>query len=411
MAILAGLISVLLYGETSRGVGRPYAFVAATLFPMLPIVQQHTSSIMAELPLTLLTFATAITFTRLIDRPTSGRAFYFGLFLCSAIYLKGNGWALMALPVIALFVTQSMSSLLKKQFWIPLTCVVACCLPLAWATMQMTTDGWAEQSPSISFFMRALPTMSGFHATIIGVPLLFLACAGMFIKIVDPLWKGKPVQNLWATNFALIVSVLIFHTVVPTSTEPRKIFMSIPSLLIFAAAGIEGWVELQRRRGWIGKLSSATPFIFGALIAALCLVQPYRSIHANMGPVAQRLLDEKPLDRSAILVASTEMDERAELSFVAEIADREGGDYGHAVIRAGKFIADSSWLGLDYKLRYANKAQVISAMRSIPVSAIVLYARDGRVQTCALPICVLTWRGLVHRKSGCGCRVFRARGK
>ena len=63
---------------------------------------------------------------------------------------------------------------------------------------------------------------------------------------------------------------------------------------------------------------------------------------------------------------------------VAEVADREQGSCRHAVIRAGKFIADSSWLGSDYHLRYSDAAQASAAVHAIPVSAIALYTGKGR---------------------------------
>src|SRR6185369_13137488 len=137
-------------------------------------------------------------------------------------------------------------------------------------------------------------------------------------------------------------------------------------------------LEFFQRRLPTWKLDTAAPILVGALMACWLLVRPYSIQHANMGRAAQRLLDRKGLDRSAILVATTEADERAELSFVAEVAERENGSCNHAVIRAGKFVADSSWLGSDYKLRYLNTVQASAAVRAIPISAIALYKAQGR---------------------------------
>jgi hypothetical protein len=378
VALLTGLASTLLYYAVRTSLGRPYAVLCAMLFPLLPIVQQHTSSIMAEVPLTVFAFAVALAFARLFVRPTTATAFCFGLCLCSAIYVKGNGWALMAVPVLALVLARSLPSLMTKLIWVPMLCVLLCCCPMTWATMTMTKDGWEKQSFSLSFFYHALPALLRFHLTILGLPLLVLACVGVFVTVVRPFAAGGAVRSLWASNFALVVSVLFFHALVPTSVEPRKIFMSIPSLLMFAAAGLHFAVEFVQRQLPAVKLITVTPFVFGAVIAFWYLVHPYSIQHPNLGGVAQRILDERDLDRTAILVASSEASEAAELNFVAEIADRDHGSYGHAVIRAGKFIADSSWLGSDYRLRYSDVAEVDAAIRAIPISAIALYVGEGR---------------------------------
>lgn len=378
VAVLTSLVSTLLYHAVRTSLGRPYAVLCAVLFPLLPIVQLHTSSVMAEVPLTVFAFATALAFASLIARPTIATAFCFGLCLCSAIYVKGNGWALMALPFLALVLMRSLPSLLKKHVWVPMLGALLCCCPMTWATMTMTMDGWERQSFSLPFFYHALPVLLKFHLTIIGLPLLVLACAGAFVTVVRPFAAGSVARGLWASNFALVVSVLFFHALVPTTMEPRMLFMSIPSLLMFAAVGLQYTVEFVQR--WLPavRLIRVTPFVFGAVIACWYVLHSYSVQHPNMGGVAQRILDERDLDRTAILVASTQVNEVAELSFVAEVAAREQGSYRHGVIRAGKFLADSSWGGSDYKLRYSDAAQASAAVRAIPISAIALYTGEGR---------------------------------
>jgi hypothetical protein len=74
VAVLTSLVSTLLYHAVRTSLGRPYAVLCAVLFPLLPIVQLHTSSVMAEVPLTVFAFATALAFASLIARPTIATA-------------------------------------------------------------------------------------------------------------------------------------------------------------------------------------------------------------------------------------------------------------------------------------------------------------------------------------------------
>lgn len=377
IACTAGLISTVLYYTIGRQFGRLYGFAFAAIFLVLPIVQQHISSIMAEVPLTLFTFLTALALASASSATTATGAVRFGVCLCATISTKGNGWALIPLPFMMPLFTRCSSLLRRRDIWISTLCVLGICFPMTWATMHMTTDGWAQQSPSMSFFSIALPKLLSFHLTMVGWILFVLTCVGIHITVVRPLLAGDRVEPLWTSNATVVLCVLLFHAIVPTSLEPRKVFMSIPSLLLFAAAGLRSIERLLRRSVVPWRLGAAFPLCVAALIAPGDLAQPHASLHANMGNVAQYILDRKELDRSAILVATTEVDERAELSLVAEMAERENGNYRNAVIRAGKFIADSSWLGSDYKLKYSDAVSANTALQEIPIAAIVLYTHAG----------------------------------
>jgi hypothetical protein len=250
--------------------------------------------------------------------------------------------------------------------------VLFVCVPIAVFTMRMTVDGWDSQSPSFGFVKRSLPLNVLYHTKIVGYPILFLSLIGLIAFFYRGL-RGDPLDSLSLCNLVVLVSVLAFHSIVPTSLEPRKLFMSIPSLLFFAAFGLRAVINCLS----LGAPTTRAP-AFGVLAIGGLLVywygtQPIARTHTNMGPVAEGVLENPKMRRSVILVASTASDEREELSFVAEVAERENANFDHAIVRAGKFMADSSWMGSDYRPRYATKAEASAAIRSVPISQIVLY--------------------------------------
>jgi len=376
LALLAAVISKLLYDVLSPRYGRLTGASLALLFLAVPIVQQHTGSVMAEIPLTLFTFTTALSLSALMRSPTKGRAFVFGVSLALAILTKGDGWALIALPFAAAFLSGQYRSAFRRHIIVPMLAVFACCLPVTLATLRMTRDGWDQQTPSVQFFMHAMPSLARFHLMILGVPLAVLACVGVFAAVIRPRFRGRAVDSTLVCHAALVGIVLLFHAVAPTSLEARKLFMSIPSLIVLAAAGLESLTETLRSRGHASVLPRACTAAIPGMIALGFVWQPAFRPHADMRSAARQIAGQRALDRTAVLVAAEALDEREELSFVAEMADVEHANYNHAVIRAGKFMADSSWSGSGYRLSYAGAQSAGAALNRIPVSAIIL-SRTG----------------------------------
>jgi hypothetical protein len=375
MAALTAVVASMLFRAVGAKFGEIYGTVFACLLVFLPIVQLHTSMIMAEVLLTMFTFAVLVACIKLVETPTRGRALWLGVCLAAAILVKGNAWALLALLLCAPFMTDAPWRFVGNYLWIPLLCVGVFCAPITFATMKMTRDGWDQPLPSLGFFLKALPSVIGDHTHILGGPLTALALVGIYSTIIRSALSRRAADPFWSCNFILILGVLLFHTVVPTSLETRKIFMSIPSLLFFAAAGLKAVLDALPTLLPLPELTY--PLAAGLALGGIFLMNSQTVRHTNMGEVAQTIIDWRSLDRTALLVASTSRDEREELSFVAEIASRENADYRHAVIRAGKFVASSSWLGRDYKLIYSDPSQLMAAIREVPVSAVVLYV--GRV--------------------------------
>lgn len=150
-------------------------------------------------------------------------------------------------------------------------CVVVCCSPTTWLTSKTTRDGWAQQFTQVSLLLslvsQALARSSHDHRLTLASRICWALC------VIRPFLSAATVEHLWASNVPALLSVLLFHAIVPTSMEPRKIFMPIPSFLLFAAAGVRSVMELLRV-----SLPTLKLDVSGSS----------RRPHANMGHVAQR---------------------------------------------------------------------------------------------------------------------------
>ncbi len=419
LAVLAGVTGTLIYYATRERLGREYGLAMASVFICLPIVQRHTGSVMAEMPLALFTFAATLAVVSFISRPDLKRAAAVAICLTAAILTKGNGWALFIVPVALLILTRSYGRTTLRKLAIALVIVLICCLPFAVLTMKMTKDGWDQQSPSMAFFAHALPTLGTFHLSMLGAPLFAFVCVGIISTLIRPLISGSRIDTMWLANAVVVVTVLLFHAFVPTGLETRKIYMSIPSLLMFAAAGMKAAVDMLPPAGSVASpvfsmIRVTVPLVLSAVICYEFAGQSVFKHHANMGPVARWIIGKKEFDRSALLVATENPNGLEEVSFVAEMAAGENGNFGHAVLRAGKIISESSWLGFDYSLRYSDTDHVSAALDAIPVSVIVLCrehstsaSRHSQLLERMIAGNPDDWREVVLPSNGAGIDLFR----
>lgn len=371
MAVITAVCGAMVYLAVQTWCGSLYGAVFGFLFVTMPIVQLHTGTVMAETPLAVFTFGTVWLFADLSETPTRAKAVWCGLVLSAAILVKGDAWALVALVFCIPFLHSSPWRFVTRYGWIPLLFVAVLCAPFTLLTMKMTKDGWDQPWPGWAFFQHALPFFLYAHVKVVGVLLAVLAVLGAYRAVFRPLRTQGRAEPFWTCSLLSVAAVVLFHAIVPTSLETRKIFMSIPMVLGFASVGLKLIVDAAPK-----SMIPRAVYVLAitGFIGVPWIARPNSAGHRNMGAAAQEIIEHPALDRCAVLVASTTFDEREELSLVAEVAARERANFRHAVIRGGKLLADSSWTGADYKLLYTEPHAMRASLDAIPISAIIVYS-------------------------------------
>jgi hypothetical protein len=369
IAAMCAATSTLIAAVVGSPFGRAYGVLSGLCFLALPIVQTASAAFMADTPLTMFTFIAVMCCVSLAQRPSLKNALLCGLAVSTAILVKGNAWALVLVVAgLILLVHSRLRFVLRRLTIVGLTVLIVC-VPFTLATMKMTREGWDQNLPTLSYFLRALSVFFRDQIEIVGLGLAALAAVAVY-SLLRPSRSKPYVRLLLGVQLVTVVSVLLFHALTPTSLEPRKMLMCAPSLVVLAAAGLhqiasmlpEHWVQWR------------VPVLAGLVLVGVNIASPaMMSRHADLRSAAARVVGSHVLDNSVVLVVSSSADEREELSFVAEMAEREHARFSHAIIRGGKLLADSSWLGREYSLRYREPSKLDELFRSIPVAAIVLY--------------------------------------
>lgn len=323
--------------------------------------------VMAEILLVLLMIWAVLCFGEYLNTERWQYSIAFGICATLAILTKGNGLALGLVPPLSLLLSRRFHLLQRASFWYPAIIVFVFCAPFYWLTLDMVRNGWQEEAPTMEFTIAAVRYFSYSLVKITGISLFLLVVLGFFVRVIRPAWNRK-IDGRWAAVGALLLSVLIFQSLLPSSLEARHLIPAVPTLLMFLAAGVvvvEEHPLLGRLRSEWKKALLIAAIIVGFVLETFLI--PIKVYH-GFGDIAQRLLSGPEFEDSVFLVSS---DASGEGTFISEVAMREKRP-GHVVLRASKVLGTSRWDGSEYKTLYGTSEDMMAYLEGIPVEIIVI---------------------------------------
>lgn len=367
MAILATLLSCVVYMTIRREFGTKAGIAVGLLLIALPLIQTYSKMVMAEILVALLSFCAVVCFGRFLDTGRWQHSVAFGIWASLAILTKGNGLALALIPLLALLFSRRFHLLARPCFWYPAVIVLASCGPFYWLTLDMVRNGWQYGAPNLEFTIAGIGYYSRQLTQITGFGLSLFIALGFFMRVIKP-WRHGRVEGKWAAIGALPLSVWAFQCLIPSGLEARHLITAAPALLMFLVAGIAaaaGGLPLHRLSYGqrLGLLASAAAMLF--VLEAFSI--PRKSCH-GFAEVAQRLLAAPAFRNSLFLVSS---DPKGEGMFISEVAMREKRP-GHAILRASKVLGTSRWDGSDYEVLHRTPEELMTYLKEIPVEIVVL---------------------------------------
>ncbi len=367
MAILAGLIALTIFYTLRNELGAPISLAASLLWLLLPLTQRYTAMVMAEIPLTLLCFWSVLCFARYLQSEHWRSAVAFGILASLAILTKGNGFALAAVPLLAMAFTRKWHLLRRPCFWSAGLVVVLLCGPWYWVTRNMLQSTWQQPVPTIAFTLGALRYYAWHLVTASGWILFPLALLGFCAKLFRPL-RRAPVTELWASVTAFLIGILVLNCAAPAGIEERFLIPAMPIILMFAGAGmawtagVPFWTRMRPAR--------RAPVVVGVVIGLFLIVsfQVPRKAVWGYADAARILLSNSEFHNPVVLIAS---DAAGEGMFIVAVANGEKRP-GHFVLRSSKVLCDSDWLGTHYEALYRTPGEMQAYLESIPVGVVVI---------------------------------------
>ena len=372
LALTTTVAAFLLFLVASRAFGWRAGLLGAILLICLPIIQIYSDEEMAESLLLIMTFQAAIFFARYLERKRWQDNFWFAIFCSLAILTKGNGWALAIIVPIAIALTRDWAILKRPSFWISVPVVLVLCVPWQFLTLDLAQRGWTGGSkPSMQYTVQALWEFAGVTRDLLGWALTALALVGIWSRVAAP-FRTKTVQPLFASLFGLIISMWVFHSVVPAGVEGRKMVNALPAIILFALAGGQTAGEIVSQKLSGGKLR--LPWAHGIIAFASILLfaaetfQVPKEEHFGYTELSS-YIESRPELRNSVILVSSERD--GEGLFVSELMMQDQRP-SHTILRATKTLSESDWTGQVSKETYNSPGEVMEFLKQQQVTAVVL---------------------------------------
>ncbi|HXG33096.1 MAG TPA: glycosyltransferase family 39 protein [Bryobacteraceae bacterium] len=372
MALITAAVAWLLYYELHGEVPEPVALAAAGVFVALPLVQAHTSAVMAETLVALLVLAATSCFVRYAETGRKRNAIGFGILAALALLTKPVGLVVAAVPPMAVVLSRRLDLVKRGWFWAPAAMVAASCAPWYLIVDRAFHKSWTRWGGIGVFESPWVLEARQWHAAA-GKVLIAAAAAGLLAGVLLPLIRRGKVSARWAAAAGVLAGFFVFRTFVGASHELRSVLVALPAFMMLAAKGT-AWAAGIVPLRWGGLRVGAA--VMAALMVLLAAAERFRLVKREprgFAAAAQELASRPEFADSVVLVSSLLGGEGA---FIAEAALRERRP-GRVVLRATKVLASSGWSGHSYELRFQTPDEIAAYLESIPVGVVVWDGAPG----------------------------------
>lgn len=394
IAVTSALLGYAMFREVRRRYGLIAGVLAGFLIVILPSIQDFSDQEMAEALLALLCFGSVVAFSRYMELGRPIYSWLFGVFFSMAVLTKGSGWLLALVLPLAIVLGRRLDLVKRIHTWSPVAFVAITCVPWQMMTMRMAERGWdGGTKPSVDYTLNALAGFLGLFPKLLGPVFVIFLLAGIWNAVAKPLWRGR-VQAADASQFALIVSVWVFHSLVPAGVEDRKLALAVPAMIWFVVGGGRFLADLlprsaniyPRRYALVAGVGAAAFFITTFTVPKL---RQYGFVDAA------RFLTQRDDLRNATVLVSSEAG--GEGLLISEIGMQRSHP-ANIVIRATKALANVGWSGGDYHPLYSTPQQILNYLHTEHVQVVVLdtFAPLNRFAHNALIRSAITSSGSYH---------------
>ena len=288
MCFFAALVALLLHLALRKEFGEATGAIAAALFLSLPLVREHTATLLPAMLCTACMLAAALAFARFLERKSWSDALLFGTAALLAMLADQAGWA------VLLFFPLAIPMPRKWRWLLPLVMLAA-------MEVWRTTVGSARGT---------LPFYTAQLAAALGVILVLITVPSLIRKIARPAERTP----FWNCAAALLIGVFLFVILAPGELDPARLLPAIPAAILFAVAGC---AALAKR---FGRSTGFILLIAGVLTLVLSekLMVTWRTKNwSGFRSIAEIIVESGDHPQARILVCS---DPTGEGMFISEMA-------------------------------------------------------------------------------------------
>ncbi|MGA3039222.1 MAG: glycosyltransferase family 39 protein [Bryobacteraceae bacterium] len=371
MALIAAATGTTIYRVLRVKYGRPAAFAGGALFVLSPLVQASTSAVMADGLVALLDLWAMIYLVRYLENESTPAAVGFGVFTALSMATKANGAALVLLPVLAVPLTRRWHLLRARGLYYAAAISLAFGVPwlaLSYWLIERSTGGEAVTATIVAgtalSYARVLWTALGWG--------LSLFCILGMAGFIAGLWRNRTDLTL-AGPFALLLSVLTYHSLIGNGTDRYMVSALAPALILTVAGFVWAVRRMPPQSAPLFVRAVALGGIAAGVFATQTIAVPHKAYQGFDQP-AHFLLTAPEFAAGNFLVVSRA---RGEGAFVTEVAMHDHRP-GHLILRSSKVLSSANWYGSVYQVRYKNSGEIRDFLDRAPIDAVLLDTRPAQ---------------------------------
>ncbi len=359
-------ISIVIFLRLKNIYGSLLSFVCAALFFAVPVVQKMSTMFMSETLVGLFCILAMFAFADFLRTDQLKHSLLFALWSACAILTKGNALALAFLPLFAILLTRQFSILKSWRLWLSGIAVGICVIPWYLYFFDTMTNVGGTVGAHRMYRLTSASTAPEQMHTILGTFTIILVVIGAVSGIFATSRSGPGANraNYVCVATALILASLLWQTTAPVTDVPRYLLPAIAAAMVNLAEAIFRIQELTKAQSRIWAMSLT---MLVAAVVFLGLPAGSMSRATGYSEIVNGL-DTEDCPKTVILISSTDHGEGAVI-----VSQRilDGQSKGHVVVRASKLLADQSWMGSKYRLRY-EPDQFIEVLNRIPVHFVII---------------------------------------
>jgi hypothetical protein len=325
-------------------------------------VQDSSTVVMADIVVAAMALEAAYFLSRYWTTLRFRDAIWFGIFTGLACFAKGNGLAVILMPVLLLLLTWKWSVLKQKGIYWAAAIVAVVAGPLmvlSWYLYDVNSAFHPVNWDRVQRFATGYLTL---FSSEVSWPWAVLSLLG---AVVIVFWNRKPI---WLALFSLWFATWFFHSTTSqgTGVEPRYVLLGFAPFLLLAPPAIE-WLA-QRipgllRPAWIVPSTLA-------VLAVLFFSLTFSWLHRRpMGYRAAAAMLHKQVQPDELIMVTS--DGSGEGAFVSEFAAMNPRPRIN-ILRGSKMIADQDWMGNRLKIRYETPQQALTDFEQMKITYFIV---------------------------------------
>jgi hypothetical protein len=341
----------------------------AALFIVVIANMGLTTAIMLDLPVA--TLALEATYWLAVFFVTGSRrhALLFGAFTALCCLTKGNGLAVILVPILLIAMTRRFELLRQAGLYLAAIIVLVFAAPFVVISFRLDAAigdfGWLSPSDALgrtTFYTSYLWTQ-------VGGPIILLSLVALAVGLRrQPIGRPALDSAMKAALAALLLGALAFHILNPhMSIALRYMSMAVAPVLGLAPVGADRlfqWIRRWnlRRRAQLVLLTTAV------IVSVVSAPSAAKRVPIGARDTVDYLETQGGLSDMTVLVIS---DERGEGAMVSEIAQRHPVPAA-TVMRGTKVVAADDWAGHHFRMLFSSPAALLRQLEDLHVDYLVM---------------------------------------